>query len=190
MIFTGGGFVGIGIGADGVELLEFSFDFGLGYSIDIGIASGEISLVGGVYYESQKLTDGTQEVQLTAYIKASGGVSCLGIISVSVELYLGLTYISEGGSSSLSGDAILSISVHILFFGGTISVHMHEQFDGFGHRRRCCSWLGQAQAGRARGGARHLDPGDPYPVNSFGGSMTDNDWETYCTSFALTGVGV
>ena len=31
MIFTGGGFVGIGIGADGVELLEFSFDFGLGY---------------------------------------------------------------------------------------------------------------------------------------------------------------
>jgi hypothetical protein len=188
MIFTGGGFVGIGIGADGVELLEFSFDFGLGYSIDIGIASGEISLVGGVYYESQKLPDGSQEVQLTAYIKASGGVSCLGIISVSVELYLALTYISEGGTSSLSGDATLSISVHILFFGGTISVHMHKQFEG------SATDSGAPQIARRKraalgGGVHQLDDAT-YPVNSFGASLSEEDWETYCTSFALTGVGV
>ncbi len=96
MIFTGGGFVGLGIGADGVEMLEFSFDFGLGISIDIGIASGQVSLVGGVYFEWAKKANGSQDVSLTAYVKASGGISALGIVSVSVELYLGLGYEDDG----------------------------------------------------------------------------------------------
>lgn len=186
MIFQGGGFVGIGVGVDGVELLEFSFDFGLGYSIDIGIASGQISLVGGVYYESQKLTDGSQEVDLTAYIKASGGVSCLGIISVSVELYLALTYHSAEGQSSLSGDATLSISVHVLFFGGTVSVSMHKEFAG-SSGASSNAMVNHHRAALA-GGVHPQVTAEP--VNTFGSSLTETDWQTYCTSFALTNVGV
>jgi hypothetical protein len=188
MIFTGGGFIGLAIGADGVELLEFSFDFGLGLSIDIGVASGQVSLVGGVYFESEKQTDGTQDVDLTAYVKASGGVSCLGIISISVELYLALNYEDSNGSSSVSGDAEMSISVHILFFGGTVGFSVHEEFAGASDSEES----GNAVSAHARKKALAGAPAStvpPYPVNTFGYSIQQSDWDEYCTSFALIGVG-
>jgi hypothetical protein len=177
MIFTGGGFVGLGIGPDGVEMLEFSFDFGLGFSIDIGIASGEISLTGGVYYECEKNTDGGQSIDLTAWVKASGGISALGLISVSVELYLALEYQDDGVSSQLAGDATLTISVHIIFFGFDVSVSVHEEF------------AGSSDTAPARQGAqRALTPlAVVQPPNSFGATMTAADWAEYCTSFALIG---
>ena len=180
MIFTGGGFVGLGIGPDGVELLEFSFDFGLGISIDIGIASGEVSLTGGVYFELEKQNDGRESVDLTAYVKAYGGISALGIVSVSVELYLALVYQSDGTSSQLSGDAEMTISVHVLFFGGDIGFSVHEEFAGSGPSAFAANARQQALAG---------PPADP-PPHDFGTYMTAQDWAEYCTSFALIGVGV
>ncbi|HEY2272982.1 MAG TPA: hypothetical protein VGH30_09410 [Jatrophihabitantaceae bacterium] len=176
MMFTGGGFVGLGVGADGVELLEFSFDFGLGYSIDVGVASGQVSLVGGVYFESQTLPSKKQDVQLTAYVKASGGVSALGIVSVSVELYLSLGYESVGGQSSLIGTAEMSISVHVLFFGATIGFSISESFGGSGTSSNAI-------------GAAHPAALEPHPSNHFGDSMTQDNWTDYCASFALIGVG-
>jgi hypothetical protein len=175
-MFTGGGFVGLGVGADGVELLEFSFDFGLGYSIDVGVASGQVSLVGGVYFESQTLPSKKQDVQLTAYVKASGGVSALGIVSVSVELYLSLGYESVGGQSSLIGTAEMSISVHVLFFGATIGFSISESFGGSGTSSNAI-------------GAAHPAALEPHPSNHFGDSMTQDNWTDYCASFALIGVG-
>ena len=106
MIFTGGGFVELGIGADGArDCWRSASTSASGFSIDIGIASGQVSLTGGIYYEGEKDGD-HQDVTLTAWVKASGGVSALGIVSVSVELYLGLGYQSDGpGTAKLVGDA-------------------------------------------------------------------------------------
>lgn len=185
MIFTGGGFVGLGIGADGVELLEFGFDFGLGISIDVGIASGQISLVGGVSYEAQKEDDGTQDVDLTAYVKASGGISALGIVSVSVELYLGMSY--ESPPSQLVGDAEMTISVHILFFGGSVGFSVHEEFAGSSDAPQNAQRRVRTPQAIPAGGPK---ADAAFPANTFGGSMSETDWAAYCTSFALVGVGV
>ncbi|MDT4921118.1 MAG: hypothetical protein QOI15_2020 [Pseudonocardiales bacterium] len=182
MIFEGGGFVGLGIGADGVEMLEFSFDFGLGFSIDIGIASGEISLTGGVYFECEQLDDGSESVDLTAWVKASGGISALGIISISVELYLALEYQSSGGESSLAGDAELTISVHIIFFGFDVGFSVHQEFAGsstpsFAARSKPAALAGLSPAAATDDPATNLLT-----------SMTEQEWARYCTSFALVGV--
>ena len=179
MMFTGGGFVGLGIGVDGVELLEFSFDFGLGISIDIGIASGQMSMVGGIYFSSKKDPSGTQDVDLTAYIKASGGLSCLGLISISVELYLALEYTDP--PSKLVGEAKLSIAVHIIFFGFTVGFDVHKEFAGHSG-----SAAAHPHAARALPGAATVGP--PYPDNSFGAAMALSDWDLYCSAFALVGV--
>ena len=182
MIFTGGGFVGLGVGADGVELLEFSFDFGLGFSIDIGIASGQISFTGGVYYELEKNDHGGENIDLTAWVKAGGGISALGLISISVELYLALEYQVTDGQSSLAGDAELSISVHIIFFGFDVGFSIHEEFAG--------SSSLASQAGTVPGARRALasspqaGPLDDEATNLLT-SMSAQDWERYCTSFAL-----
>lgn len=186
MIFSGGGFVGLGVGADGVELLEFSFDFGLGISIDIGIASGQISLTGGVYFECEKDANGGEDIDLTAFVKASGGISALGLISLSIELYLALEYQSSGGNSSLAGDAEMSISVHIIFFGFSIGFSVHKEFAG----SSSSAALSQHAATRRINGASA--PTDPLtdPATTMITSMSADDFARYCTSFALIGVGV
>lgn len=173
MMFTGGGYVGLGVGVDGVELLEFGFDFGLGISIDIGIASGQVSLVGGIDYEANKQSDGTQEVDLTAYVKASGGISALGVVSVSIEFYLTLQHHDPG--NTLAGQAEMSISVHVLCFGGTVGFTVQESFSG------------NSSSAVVDGKSVHPDndPGD-----TFGDVLTSADWDEYCTAFALVGVGV
>ena len=181
MIFTGGGFVGLGVGADGVELLEFSFDFGLGFDLDIGIASGQISLTGGVYFELEKENNGNQNIDLTAWVKASGGISALGLISISVELYLALEYQSDGVSSQLAGDAEMSISVHIIFFGFTVGFSVHEEFAG----SSAPSFAAHLQP--ALGGVSPAALTDP--ATNLITSMSQQEWARYCTSFALIGVG-
>ena len=184
MMFGGGGFVGLQIGIDGVELLEFSFEFGAGISIDIGIASGSIELMGGVYFsvttEHQPAPQADiEELDFTAYIKASGGISALGIVSISVELYLALTY--EGPNPQLlAGDATLTVSVHVLFFGGSISISVHKEFEN----------STPAANPQLRTGANHAlaRPFDDPVDNSFGGVMTADDWVQYCQSIAEVGV--
>ncbi len=190
MIFTGGGFVGLGIGADGVELLEFSFDFGLGFDVDIGVASGQISLTGGVYFECEKADDGGQDIDLTAWVKASGGISALGLVSVSVELYLGLEYQhSSDGSSALAGDAEMSISVHIVFFGFDVGFSVHEEFAG---PSTVAATPGGHVAGSRRKALASATPASDLadPATNFKTSMSKDEWAQYCTSFALVGVGV
>jgi len=183
MIFEGGGYVTLALGVDGLERLEFGFDFGLGIAINIGVASGQVSLTGGVSYSMQKLSGGKQEVDLTAYVKASGGISALGIVSVSVELYLGLTY--QGPPSVLIGEAEMSISVHILFFGGTVTVDVQEQFAGTSGGTSAAV----TQARKSRKALAAVHPDDETGSN-FGDTMTTlADWDSYCTSFALVGTG-
>jgi hypothetical protein len=184
MGFEGGGFVGLAVTAKGLEMLEFSFDFGLGYSIDIGIASGNIYLDGGIYFEIDTASNGTQMLTFTAFIKAGGGVSALGIVSVSVELYLALTYQSGGGGpDKLIGEADLTVSVHILFFGGSFTIGMSEEFDaGSGS---------QAAFSRSRDtyvltAADDLPPGQT--VKNFGDMITSADmWSQYTTAFVPAG---
>ena len=188
MCFEGGGFVGLAITAKGLEMLEFSFEFGLGYSIDIGIASGNIELDGGIYFSITTRSDGTQALDFTAFVKAGGGVSALGIVSISVELYLALSYESGDGPAGvpakLIGDASMTISVHVLFFGGSISIDMHEEFDagsgGSGEMhavRRTASALTAAD-----------DPSETQTIKTFGDLITSADvWSQYTTSFVPAG---
>jgi hypothetical protein len=194
LIFTGGGYVTLTIGAHGVQELSIGFDFGFGYSIDIGIASGQVSLTGGITYTSQQLAIG-QDVTLTAYIQAGGGLSCLGVVSVSVQLYLGLTYHTLEGQSSLSGTAMLTISVHVLFFGFDVGITMTETFAGHddngstgAHLRH--AHLAKLNAARAKAIAAKADVvpafvADPTEPNTFGGTLTSDDWAAYCSSFAV-----
>ena len=90
MIFTGGGFVGSASARTGWKCSRSASTSASASRSTSAIASGQVSLTGGVYYEGEKDGDGTRTSTLTAWVKASGGISALGIVSVSVELYLSL----------------------------------------------------------------------------------------------------
>ena len=88
-LLGGGGFFGIAVGPDGVEMLEASFEIGAQCSISVVVASGSVHIMAGVYL---KLDLASDQSQLTGYLRAGGSLDVLGLISASIEFYLGFTY--------------------------------------------------------------------------------------------------
>lgn len=128
-LFGGGGFFGIDIGIDGVKMIEAALEFGASAAINLGVASGEATIMAGFYFQMVG-----KDFKLTGYFRAYGSLSVLGIISISLEFYLGLTYETKGMPSShaghLWGQASLTVKIEILFFSISVGVSMEREFAG------------------------------------------------------------
>lgn len=131
-IFGGGGFFAVGVGTDGFEILECALEFGVAASIDLGIASGSAKIVVGIYFKLEEVAGPpkAQKTELTGYFRAHGEVSVMGIISISLDIYIGLSY--EFETNKVTGTATVSISVHIIFFSISASVTVERKFGGEG----------------------------------------------------------
>jgi hypothetical protein len=127
-LFGGGGFFAIDIGFEGVKQIEAALEFGASIALNLGVASGTASIMGGVYYR------GTGSAfEFSAYFRAAGALSVLGIITVSVELYLALTYTSKGMTpheGMLWGQASITVKIKIVFFSVKVSVGIEREFAG------------------------------------------------------------
>jgi hypothetical protein len=150
MLFGGGGFFAINIGLKGVISLEAALEFGASIALNLGVASGQASIMGGFYYH---MIEGGK-FELTAYFRACGSLSVLGIITVTIEFYLGLTYASKGvvpHGGHLWGQATVTVKIEILFFSISVGVTLEREFAG----------------------------SDP----SFRQMMAPGDWSLYCGAF-------
>ena len=159
--FGGGGFVALGIGADGVELLEIQFDFAGTFVIDIGIAQGGVEIRAGTYLKLQKSQNPNNksglELVIEGFLKLHGNVNVLGIVSVTIDVYLSLQYVHKDGPPAkdiASGRAKVSVKISILFFNVTLAADVSMSFGG--------------------------DPKDP----TFAQTLTSNDWADYAAAFA------
>ena len=119
----GGGFVHLIINADGVQMVEGALEFGGEFSIDLGVASGGVHIMAGIYFQ---LTD--TKTTLTGFVDIGGEVSVLGIISISIDLNLSLSYVHSNQGDKVQGRATLTISVHVFFFGISVSVSVEKSF--------------------------------------------------------------
>jgi hypothetical protein len=119
----GGGFFGITIDPHGVQILEAAFEFGATLSVNFGVASGSVYAMAGIYFKIE-----VDEAQLTGYFRLGGNVSVLGIISVSIELYLELRY--EFASGKCVGKAVLTIEVELFFFSISVKIQCERKFAG------------------------------------------------------------
>lgn len=123
-LFGGGIFFGITLDTKGVQAVEMAMEFGAGISLNLGVASGSVTVMGGVYY--QKSGD---QVTLAAYIRMVGEVSVLGLISICVEFYLALEYLPDP-EDKLFGIAALKVKVKVLFFSKTVTLEVRREFKG------------------------------------------------------------
>lgn len=127
-LFGGGGFFAMDVGISGVTMIEAALEFGASVALDLGVASGKASIMAGFYFQKTGA-----EFILTGYFRAGGSLSVLGIITVSLEFYLGLTYASKGitpHGGTLWGQAKLTVKVEILFFSASVSISMEREFAG------------------------------------------------------------
>ncbi|MDB5056698.1 MAG: hypothetical protein JWO59_170, partial [Chloroflexi bacterium] len=135
--FAGGLFFGITVGLDGVHSLEAAIEFGASVSLNLGIASGTVYAMAGIYFKftpAKPATATTPAIpdvaSLTGFFRAGGAVEVLGIVSVSIELYLGLTYQNKGGHGVAYGQATLTLEVSVLFFSKSFSVGVEREIAG------------------------------------------------------------
>lgn len=153
-LFGGGGFFGITITPNGVHILEAALEFGASVSIDLGVASGGVSVMAGVYFRMEG-----DDASLTGYFRLRGEVDVLGLVSASLELYLGLSY--EFSSGKLAGRAVLTIEISIALFSTSVEISCERKFAG------------------ANGDPTFAELMDPDPD-----APEPSPWEHYCRAFA------
>jgi hypothetical protein len=125
-LFGGGGFFALDLDTKQVTNLEVSIEFGAAVAINLGVAEGKASITGGFYFQKS----GAGE-QLTAFFRAAGALSVLGIITVSIEIYIGLTFQSKlPNGGTLTGTASVKVKIKIAFFSVSVSVSMHKELAG------------------------------------------------------------
>ena len=83
----------------------------------------------GIYFSLDK-SSGTSVVTFSAYLRVGGAVQVLHLITVSIELNLSLSY--SPSTHMLSGEASVSVCVHIAFFSKKVSFKVHKDIAGPG----------------------------------------------------------
>jgi hypothetical protein len=126
----GGGFFALELDLKGLRMLEVSLEFGAAAAINLGVASGAVSIMAGIYFK-MKIESGNNIVELTGYVRINGALSVLGLITASVQFYLGLTY--NFTTEKAWGEATLKIKVEVLFFSKTVSLTTRREFKGSGN---------------------------------------------------------
>jgi hypothetical protein len=130
-IFGGGGFFHLQIDTAGIKEVEASFEFGATASIDLGVASGGVHIMAGIYFKLERKDPGTDLVPtLSGYLRMGGYLSVLGLIKVSLEFVLSFTY--DGAKDKAYGRATLTVKVEIVFFSTSVEVTVEKSFGGHG----------------------------------------------------------
>lgn len=179
-LFAGGGFFGIALGLDGVEMLEGALEFGGNISLDIGVASGGVYVMAGIYYKMEADT-----AQLTGYLRCGGGLEVLGLICISVEFYLGLSYDTQ--RKKVWGEATVTVEIEIAFFSKSVDLTVERSFSGSNGDPTFKQLMGGMEDVK---GEPNVDlKGEPPLEDGY-----KNYWEIYCDAFApivdMKGVGL
>jgi hypothetical protein len=182
----GGGFFAIEIGLDGVERLEAALEFGASLALDIGVASGEVHIMGGIYFEMEKVGQPEETVALTSYIRMGGSLEILGIITLSIEFYLGMTF--QKPPNELWGQATLTVKIEILFFSASVELSVERRLaGGEGGGASSTSSNGRAGAIPLRGAVDSPLKLGQLATTPSGGNFEDlislTDWAEYTSAF-------
>lgn len=123
MAIGGGGWVEIRLSPTGLVELDMGLEAGASLSVNLGVASGSVSVMVGVYLRLQN-----QGGQLTAYFRIRGEVEVLAIASASITLELSLTY--DTGTGKLIGRASLRVEIEIAFFSTSVEITCEKKLAG------------------------------------------------------------
>jgi len=120
LAFGGGGYVAMTMDHTGLRRFEVELEFGALIEVDFVIASAEVHALGGVQFILAE--DGS--VQLTGYLRIGGSVDILGLVSVSVDLCLQLSYQSQ--TNALVGRATMVVDIDLTLWSESVELDTGE----------------------------------------------------------------
>jgi hypothetical protein len=116
--FGGGGYVEVRIDSTG-PTIEAALEFGALVSVNFLVATGEVHALGGARYVQR-----ASSVQLTAYLRIGGSVEVLGLVSVSIELVIQLSF--DSARNRLVGRATLVIEIDLTLWSDSLEIDSGE----------------------------------------------------------------
>ena len=119
----GGGWCGIRLSADGLEVLEVGLEAGACIAVDFGVASGSVSAMLGIYIRLEGETG-----SLAAYFRLRGEVDVLSLVSAAIELYMALLYHFDSGK--LVGEAKITVNVSVIGISKEVHIYAQRTFKG------------------------------------------------------------
>lgn len=128
LCFGGGGYIGIAIGVDGLELLEMAFEATVQLALSIGIASvrGGASL--GIFFQHAN-DGGTDTVRFVGYLRWRCEVS-ITVYSWALEAYGAMEYVSKPNADILTSRVEVTYEVSLLFASKTFTLVLERNFGG------------------------------------------------------------
>lgn len=120
-MFGGGGFFAIVLQPNGIKLIEGALEFGGSFAMNLGVASGGVTLMAGIYFKYED-----DAITITGYVRCTGELDVMGLISISAEFYLALTY--EEARNRVWGQASLTVKIKIVFFSTKVTLKVEREF--------------------------------------------------------------
>lgn len=126
LCFAGGGFLAVQVSPDRkLCSVEGSIEFGGSLALNLGVASGELSLMAGAYFKMAH-----DKTTFSGYLRAVGRVRLLGILEISILFYMALFYRRGGGDTEFWGQCTVAVSVKLGFFKKTVRMTLERKFKG------------------------------------------------------------
>lgn len=123
MAIGGGGWVALRLSPMGLVELEMGLEAAAALSVNLGVASGSVSVAVGVYLRLEG-----DAGSLTGYFRLRGEVDVLGLISAAITLELSLTYDLPTGK--MIGRASIVVEVEVLFFSASVEITCERRLAG------------------------------------------------------------
>ncbi|MFZ4511104.1 MAG: hypothetical protein ACOYNJ_09105 [Candidatus Nanopelagicales bacterium] len=180
----GGGWFTQDLGLDGIEYFEAAAFVQAKVALDLGVASGSVSVQLGMQFALGAPEAGDDErCTLTAFVRIQGRVDVLGIVTVGIEVYIGLGIdlplpIPDDPDDLLQitahGEAECSVRIKLAFWSKRVRFTVRRSFKG--SDLPGSSFVVGVLSSRA---------GEP-PVTpiTFADAVTREDWAEFCGAFA------
>jgi hypothetical protein len=123
MLFGGTGYAEIELNDQGIQKFEAALEFGALVVIDFLIARGEVHALGGVRFELETLPTG-KSPKISGYLRIGGSVSVLGLVSVSIEIIIELSY--QPNTNALVGRAKIVVVVDLTLWSDSMEIDSGE----------------------------------------------------------------
>jgi hypothetical protein len=117
----GGGYIELTLGPGGITKLEASMEFGATLEVDFVVARGEVHALAGV-----RFTEDAGSIAIDGYVRVGGSVEVLGLVSVSIELVVTLSYEQRDGHDVLVGSATIVVDVDVTLFSESVEIGSGE----------------------------------------------------------------
>jgi hypothetical protein len=188
-IYGGGGYLmleggptlsqpGQGPQCTAIDAFQLCLEFGATTALQLAVASGEAHIMAGTY-----IAVSNGQCLMSGFVRAGGTLTVIHILTISLEIYIGISY--NLSTNTIIGTGSVTVSVSVGFFSWDVTVGMTWTWNNSGGGGAASlllpPWPGSPEPFSQPAYFLPTDTSDVGPVRMR--HMTEAQWEEYASAF-------